>query len=240
MPKDHLSIVARDLIRQHGDAGKIIGRERRKYRNSRKECRDRVSICAVSMVHRSLLLRLSFVLAPIGEQGIQRRELLAVAGNGKLLHCFGYLISGLNELGFISKFQLRLFGRRDHLFDLGNADQPVNLFQVFPSCHHALGHFGGVVSLFRRLGNSAQVRFQSQPLPNHVQESLPLRGEPVDYSLAGPVEAVRVHIAAECARKTGEEVFLNRLPSDAGFDGAAFAEAYGASKRAEYESQKTR
>jgi len=60
-----------------------------------------------------------------------------------------------------------------------------------------------------------------------------LRGEPVEYSLAGPVEAVLVHIAAARARATGEEVGLEGLPSDASFDGAAFAAAYAEAKRNE-------
>jgi len=58
-----------------------------------------------------------------------------------------------------------------------------------------------------------------------------LQGNPGDYSLAGPVEAVRVHIAANLAREQGKEVMLDRLPPDAGFDGGAFAAEYAAMKR---------
>jgi predicted dehydrogenase len=58
-----------------------------------------------------------------------------------------------------------------------------------------------------------------------------LRNEPVEYSLTGPLEAVSVHIAADIARNTGGEVFLDRLVSTAGFDGTAYAAAYAAAKR---------
>jgi hypothetical protein len=58
-----------------------------------------------------------------------------------------------------------------------------------------------------------------------------LEGGTIDYSLAGPVEAVRVHIAAKIARESGREVMLDRLPPDAGFDGGAFAAEYAAMKR---------
>jgi predicted dehydrogenase len=58
-----------------------------------------------------------------------------------------------------------------------------------------------------------------------------LRGGDPGYALAGPVEAVRVHLAAEISRKTGQEVHLDRLPPDAGFDGAEFTRLYAAEKR---------
>jgi predicted dehydrogenase len=58
-----------------------------------------------------------------------------------------------------------------------------------------------------------------------------LRGESVEYNLAGPVEAVRVHIAGNFSRGKGTEVFIDGLPSNAGFDGHAFAAAYAAMKR---------
>ena len=58
-----------------------------------------------------------------------------------------------------------------------------------------------------------------------------LQGHAVDYALTGPVEAVRVHIAAKIARETGKEVMIDRLPADAGFDGGAFAAEYAATKR---------
>jgi len=58
-----------------------------------------------------------------------------------------------------------------------------------------------------------------------------LKGDHVDYALAGPVEAVRVHIAAKIALERGTEVLLDELPVDAGFDGQAFAAEYAATKR---------
>jgi len=58
-----------------------------------------------------------------------------------------------------------------------------------------------------------------------------LNGSKVDYTLVGPVEAVRVHIAARISREKGREVALDELPADAGFDGQAFAEEYAATKR---------
>jgi hypothetical protein len=58
-----------------------------------------------------------------------------------------------------------------------------------------------------------------------------VKGEPVDYTLAGPVEAVKVHLAARIALGKGGEVSLDALPADAGFDGRAFAEEYAAAKR---------
>jgi hypothetical protein len=58
-----------------------------------------------------------------------------------------------------------------------------------------------------------------------------LKGGEVDYALAGPVEAVRIHLAARIALETGKEVALDELPPDAEFDGRAFAEEYAAAKR---------
>lgn len=58
-----------------------------------------------------------------------------------------------------------------------------------------------------------------------------LEGKPVDYSLQGPVEAVRVQIAAKISIEKGGEVLLADLPPDAGFDGRAFAAEYAAMKR---------
>ena len=58
-----------------------------------------------------------------------------------------------------------------------------------------------------------------------------LKGGDVDYSLEGPVEAVRVHIAAKIALERGAEVSLDTLPDDAGFSGRVFAEEYAAMKR---------
>jgi hypothetical protein len=58
-----------------------------------------------------------------------------------------------------------------------------------------------------------------------------VKGENVDYTLAGPVEAVRVHLAARIALEKGIDVALDSLPADAGFSGLAFAEEYAETKR---------
>jgi hypothetical protein len=58
-----------------------------------------------------------------------------------------------------------------------------------------------------------------------------LQGGNVDYTLAGPVEAVRVHLAARIALEKGGEVMLDSLSGNTGFDGRAFAEEYAAAKR---------
>ncbi len=58
-----------------------------------------------------------------------------------------------------------------------------------------------------------------------------LKGGEVDYTLAGPVEAVRVHLAAKISLEKGTVVTLDSLPDDSGFNGQAFAEEYAAAKR---------
>ncbi len=58
-----------------------------------------------------------------------------------------------------------------------------------------------------------------------------VQGGDVEYSLAAPIEAVRVHIAARLAMDTGARVMLEELPMQAGFDGAAFTRAYAETKR---------
>jgi hypothetical protein len=58
-----------------------------------------------------------------------------------------------------------------------------------------------------------------------------VKGEDVDYALEGPVEAVRVHIAANISLESGDAVALDTLPEDAGFNGRAFAAEYAAMKR---------
>lgn len=58
-----------------------------------------------------------------------------------------------------------------------------------------------------------------------------LHGGKVDDPLTGPVEAVRVHLAADRARSTGREVLLGDLSPDAAFDGRAFALEYASTKR---------
>jgi predicted dehydrogenase len=57
-----------------------------------------------------------------------------------------------------------------------------------------------------------------------------LGGGSVGFELAAPLEAVRVHIAANIALEKGSEVSLDDLPPDAGFDGRAFAAEYAAMK----------
>jgi predicted dehydrogenase len=58
-----------------------------------------------------------------------------------------------------------------------------------------------------------------------------LRGEGIGFDLAGPLEAVRVHIAGKIALEKGTEVSLDDLPPGAGFDGRAFAAEYAAMKQ---------
>jgi predicted dehydrogenase len=58
-----------------------------------------------------------------------------------------------------------------------------------------------------------------------------VKGGSVDYDLSGPVEAVRVHLAARLALANGTAVMLDALPDEPGFDGRAFAGEYAASKR---------
>jgi hypothetical protein len=57
------------------------------------------------------------------------------------------------------------------------------------------------------------------------------QGGNVEYSLAAPVEAVRVHIAARLAVDTGVRIMLDELPSHAGFDGSSFTREYAETKR---------
>ena len=58
-----------------------------------------------------------------------------------------------------------------------------------------------------------------------------LQGKPVDDTISGPVEAVRIHLAASIALETGREILLSEIPEGAAFDGAAFALEYAESKR---------
>ncbi|HTY59313.1 MAG TPA: Gfo/Idh/MocA family oxidoreductase [Bacteroidota bacterium] len=58
-----------------------------------------------------------------------------------------------------------------------------------------------------------------------------LGGAQIESGIEGPVEAVRVHIAARLALEKGTLQGLEGLPSGAGFDGRAFAAEYAASKR---------
>jgi predicted dehydrogenase len=58
-----------------------------------------------------------------------------------------------------------------------------------------------------------------------------VRGTLRTDALSGPVEAVRVHLAASLALETGQTVRLEELPPDASFDGKAFAREYAEAKR---------
>jgi len=58
-----------------------------------------------------------------------------------------------------------------------------------------------------------------------------LRGEVRGDLLSGPVEAVRIHLAASIALETGGEVLLEAIPEGAAFDGKTFAREYAESKR---------
>jgi hypothetical protein len=44
-------------------------------------------------------------------------------------------------------------------------------------------------------------------------------------------EAVKIHIAAKLSRQHGGKIYLSEIPSEEGFDGAAFAAEYAAAKR---------
>lgn len=50
-------------------------------------------------------------------------------------------------------------------------------------------------------------------------------------TLSGPVEAVRIHLAASIALETGREILLEEIPGDAAFNGKAFALEYAELKR---------
>jgi hypothetical protein len=58
-----------------------------------------------------------------------------------------------------------------------------------------------------------------------------LKGGDAAGQLAGPIEAVRLHIAARIALETGNVISPGDLPPDAGFDGKAFAAEYSAAKQ---------
>ena len=57
-----------------------------------------------------------------------------------------------------------------------------------------------------------------------------LECEETDFDVTAPLEAVRVHLAAEISLRKGTEIALASIPADAGFDGRAFATAYAADK----------
>jgi len=58
-----------------------------------------------------------------------------------------------------------------------------------------------------------------------------LSGRETGFDITAPLEAVRVHLAAEISLRKGTEVALAAIPADAGFDGGAYAAAYAADKR---------
>jgi len=58
-----------------------------------------------------------------------------------------------------------------------------------------------------------------------------VKGNEVPFSLEAPLEAVKIHIAAKLSRQHGGKIYLSEVPSEEGFDGAAFAAEYAAAKR---------
>ncbi|MFH0991668.1 MAG: Gfo/Idh/MocA family oxidoreductase [bacterium] len=58
-----------------------------------------------------------------------------------------------------------------------------------------------------------------------------IKGNTIPFALEAPLEAVKIHIAAKLSRQHGGKIYLSELPSDEGFDGAAFAAEYAAAKR---------
>ncbi len=58
-----------------------------------------------------------------------------------------------------------------------------------------------------------------------------VRGETRVDTITPALEAVKIHLAAGLACRTGNRISLARIPDDAAFDGAAFAAEYAAAKR---------
>lgn len=58
-----------------------------------------------------------------------------------------------------------------------------------------------------------------------------IKGNEIPFSLEAPLEAVKIHIAAKLSRQHGGKVYLSEIPSEEGFDGAAYAAEYAAAKR---------
>jgi hypothetical protein len=58
-----------------------------------------------------------------------------------------------------------------------------------------------------------------------------VNGKDATFSLEAPLEAVKIHIAAKLSRQHGGKIYLSEVPSDEGFDGAAYAAEYAAAKR---------
>jgi hypothetical protein len=65
-----------------------------------------------------------------------------------------------------------------------------------------------------------------------------IQGKSPGDTLSGPVEAVRIHLAALLSRETGREILLDEIPADAAFDGRAFAREYAESKRKQAGAQR--
>lgn len=58
-----------------------------------------------------------------------------------------------------------------------------------------------------------------------------VKGSDVPFTLEAPLEAVKIHIAAKLSRQHGGKIYLSEVPSEEGFDGAAYAAEYAAAKR---------
>ena len=58
-----------------------------------------------------------------------------------------------------------------------------------------------------------------------------VNGKDATFSLEAPLEAVKIHIAAKLSRQHSGKIYLSEVPSEEGFDGAAYAAEYAAAKR---------
>jgi predicted dehydrogenase len=68
-----------------------------------------------------------------------------------------------------------------------------------------------------------------EPFLHHFVEMI--KGNPIPFTMEAPLEAVKIHIAAKLSRQHGGKIYLSEVPSEEGFDGAAFAAEYAAAKR---------
>lgn len=57
------------------------------------------------------------------------------------------------------------------------------------------------------------------------------KGNAISFAVEAPLEAVKIHIAAKLSRQHGGKIYLSEVPSEEGFDGAAYAAEYAAAKR---------
>jgi len=71
-------------------------------------------------------------------------------------------------------------------------------------------------------------RFYEPFLHNFVEL---VKGNEVPFAVEAPLEAVKIHIAAKLSRQHGGKIYLSEVPSEEGFDGAAYAAEYAAAKR---------